>query len=76
MIGVSWEKQVDQPAKPHLSLYRKSGVVEENVFDAIKGITSGWFSFLDEAYRHFIPQLTQAGVLQGMPNRIANRMWQ
>jgi hypothetical protein len=66
MIGVSWEKQVDQPAKPHLSLYRKSGVVEENVFDAIKGITSGWFSFLDEAYRHFIPQLTHVEVLQGM----------
>jgi hypothetical protein len=34
--------------------------------DAIKGITSGWFSFLDEAYRHFLPQLTNAGVLQGM----------
>jgi hypothetical protein len=25
-----------------------------------------WFSFLDEAYRHFIPQLTHAGMLQGM----------
>jgi hypothetical protein len=34
--------------------------------DAIKGITSGWLSFLDEAYRHFLPQLTNAGVLQGM----------
>lgn len=66
MIGVSWEKPIDQPVKPHLSLYRKSGVVEENLFDGIKEITSGWFAFLDETYRHFIPQLTHRGVLQGM----------
>jgi hypothetical protein len=41
-------------------------VVEENVLDATKGITSEWLSFLDEAYRHFLPQLTNAGALQGM----------
>jgi hypothetical protein len=38
-------------------------VVEENAFEAIKEITAGWFTFLDEAWRHFVPRLTAAGVL-------------
>jgi hypothetical protein len=34
----------------------------------LKKITSGWFAFLDEVYRHFVPRLISAGMLQGSLN--------
>jgi hypothetical protein len=45
------------------ALYRSNGVVEENVFGALDEITTGWFAFLDAAWRHFVPRLNQAGIL-------------
>jgi hypothetical protein len=63
MLSVGWAKPQDGPIEPRTSLYRSRGVVEENVFEAIKEITAGWFTFLDEAWRHFVPRLTEAGVL-------------
>ena len=65
MWGIAWEKPKDLPIKPRVSLYRRKGIVEGDVFDALKKITSGWFAFLDEAYRHFVPRLISAGMLQG-----------
>jgi hypothetical protein len=68
MWGIAWEKPKDLPIKPRVSLYRRKGIVEGDVFDALKKITSGWFAFLDEAYRHFVPRLISAGMLQGSLN--------
>jgi hypothetical protein len=34
----------------------------------LKKITSGWFACLDEVYRHFVPRLISAGMLQGSLN--------
>jgi hypothetical protein len=63
ILGVGWAKPKDGLIEPRTSLYRSDGVVEENVFEALKVITAGWFAFLDDAYRHFAPRLTDAGIL-------------
>lgn len=65
-MGVAWAKPQDSLIEPRTSLYQSGGVVEEDVFEALKEITAGWFRFLDEAYRHFVPRLTNAGILQGL----------
>jgi hypothetical protein len=66
MWGIGWEKRPDRPIKPRFSLYRRKGMVEEDAFKALKEIIVGWFAFLDEAYCHFVPRLTDAGILLGM----------
>ncbi len=66
MLGVGWAKPKDGPIEPRTTLYRSGGVVEENVFGALQEITTGWYAFLDCAWHHFVPRLTQAGVLLTM----------
>jgi hypothetical protein len=66
ILGVAWAKPEGGPIEARTSLYRSSGVVEGNVFAALREITTGWFTFLDEAWRHFVPRLTGAGVLLTM----------
>jgi len=61
--GVAWSKPPDGPIKPLTSLYRSSGVVEEDVFGALQEITAGWFNFLDEVYRYFVPRFVKVGIL-------------
>jgi hypothetical protein len=66
MLGVGWAKPKHGPIEPRTTLYRSSGVVEENVFEALREITAGWYAFLDCAWHHFVPRLTHAGVLLTM----------
>ena len=63
MLQVGWAKPTDGPIEPRTALYRRDGVREENVFAALRKITTGWFAFLDASWRHFVPRLAEAGIL-------------
>jgi hypothetical protein len=64
----TWEKQgPDAPWKLRGGLYRNDGPREENLFEALREMTGGWCAFLDASWRHFIPQLKEAGVLPTTP---------
>ena len=55
MMGVQWVKPEGSPIQPLTSLYTRKRPVEKDVFQALKEITAGWFTFLDEACLHFVP---------------------
>lgn len=60
------QPQADSPIKPQAGLYTGKGFVEEDLYDALREMTSGWCAFLDAAWHHFVPRLRTAGVLMTM----------
>ena len=64
VMNVAWEEPGSGSVIPRTGLYRSSGLVEEDVFGALQKITAGWFAFLNEAWSHFVPRLTEVGVLR------------
>jgi hypothetical protein len=67
ILYFKWGKpDADAPLKPHAGLYTSKGFVEEDLYAALREMTTGWCAFLDAAWRHFVPRLTAAGLLVNM----------
>jgi len=65
IIQVGWMKPEGASIEPRTALYG-GGIVEQDVFGHFVKSPAGWFSLLDEVYRHFVPRLIDAGIPQGM----------
>lgn len=66
MLNPGWAKPEGGPIEARTALYTSRGIVEPDVFGALREITSGWFAFLDAAWLHFVERLTAARMLSTM----------
>jgi hypothetical protein len=56
-----WVKNVDSPWRIRGGLYRNDGPQEDDLVEALRTMTAGWFRFLDAVYDHFAARFVQAG---------------
>ncbi len=60
----AWVKEnADSPWKIRGGLYRSDGPREDDLFEALRTMTSGWCKFLDAVYNHFTERFVEAGFL-------------
>jgi hypothetical protein len=60
------EPDTNVPFELKAGLYTDAGFVEQDLVEALRKITGGWFAFLDAAWRHFMFRLANGGVLLTM----------
>jgi hypothetical protein len=66
-----WVKEnADSPWKIRGGLYRSDGPREDDLFEALRTMTSGWCKFLDAVYNHFTERFVEAGFLPAGPCEI------
>jgi hypothetical protein len=60
---VAWTKPEGGQIESHAGLAGVGGIVEADVFRALREINVGWFAFLDAANLHFVKRLVADGML-------------
>jgi hypothetical protein len=60
---VAWTKPEGGQIEPHTGLAGVGGIVEADVFRALREINTGWCAFLDAASLHFVKRLVADGNL-------------